>query len=134
MPNPLTPTPEEQKRRDEVMRTVLDYTEKNITIKLPDFDKNLSRPGKFAMQNVGLEPNPFGGRIGPYRYQFEGEEDLLHLMVTRPDEEPLTPEEGQEVAAFVLKGVPATMIFFRPSEHSQHFYIGHDLLIDTLQI
>ncbi len=121
------PTPDEQRHRDFVMRRILDHVRDDVTIKLPAFDPTLSRPSdQFALLSVGLEENDFRGSVGPYCYQFEGEEDLLHLMVTRANGEPLTAEEGQQVASFALPGVPAALIWLRPGEFSQHFFLGHD--------
>ena len=99
------------------------------TIKLPDYDRNLSQPSGTALVSVGIEPNPFGGSVGEFRYQFEGEEDLLHLIVTRLDGEPLSPEEAQEVAGFVLERLPKSLVWRRPGEFSHHFYFGHDELL-----
>ena len=50
-----------------------------------------------------LEPNDFAGTLGPFRYQFEGEEDLLHLMVTA-DGAPLSVADAQRVVAFRARG------------------------------
>jgi hypothetical protein len=99
-------------------------------IKLPDFDPTVSRgSGDFALTTVGIEPNDFGGRVGPYRYQFEGEEDLLHLIVTRLDGEPLSVEEGRDVAGFLLPEVEPGLLWLRPGQASQHFYLAHDELV-----
>jgi hypothetical protein len=123
----------EQQRRDEVMRRILDYVRENRTIKLPPFDPSLARPNdRYALINIGVEPNEFSGTVGRYRYQFEGEEDLLHLIVTTEEGEPLTAEEGQQVASFVLNGLPPALIWLRPGELSQHFYFGHDDLVGNL--
>ena len=116
-------------RRDEILANVIACVREGQTIKLPPFDRNLSQGGKAALTSVGLEPNDFGGTVGPYRYQFEGEEDLLHLVVTRLDQEKLTPAEGKEVAAFVLGKVPSSLVWLRPGEYSQHFYLAHDVLL-----
>lgn len=100
-------------------------------MRLPDFDKALSVPEeRFALLEIGAEPNDFTGIAGLYRYQFEGEEDLLHLIVTRTDGQVLSAEEGQEVAGFVLEGVPPALIWLRPGTYSQHFYFGHDHLVE----
>ena len=123
------PSADELKRRDEVMQAIRSCIRQDTTIKLPDFDAKVSRPGISALVSVGLEPNPYCGECGDYRYQFEGEEDLLHLIVTRCDGEPLTPEEGQTVAGFVLEGVPPGLVWFRPGDRSQHFFVGHDELL-----
>ena len=128
------PTAKEQARRDQVMRLILQFIAESRVIKLPAFDRHASRPSdSFALVNIGLEPNDFSGQFGPYRYQFEGEEDLLHLIVTR-NGEALTAEQGQAVASFVLRGMPPALIWLKPGEFSQHFYFGHDELIGTLQI
>jgi hypothetical protein len=129
----ISPSTEEIARRREVMARILDYVLENRTIKLPPFDPELSRPSdRFALLSLGLEPNDFSGTVGEFRYQFEGEEDLLHLMVTRQDGTPLTTVEGQCVAGFVLKGLPTALIWLHPGEFSQHFYFGHDDLIGNL--
>lgn len=117
------------------MRRILEYVRENRTIKLPDFDPSLSRPSdRYALISVGAEPNHFSGAVGQYRYQFEGEEDLLHLIVTTVEGSPLTPEEGQQVAGFVLEGLPTALIWLRPGEFSQHFYFGHDELLQHLVV
>ena len=127
----MVPTSEERARRSEVIARVLRSIEENRTVKLPDFDASRERPSdRFALVNVGLEPNDFSGTLGPFRYQFEGEEDLLHLLVLRPGG--VSPEEGRRVAAFVLDGVSPALIFMRQGEESQHFYVGHDELVGTV--
>lgn len=127
-------TPEEKERRDAVMRRILDCVRENRRIALPPFDASLDRPSdRFALLSVGLEPNDFSGTLGRYRYQFEGEEDLLHLIVTEATGGNLGPREGQAVAEFVLRGMPTALIWLRPGEFSQHFYFGHDELEANLQ-
>ena len=129
----MNPTPNEQKRRDEVMRRILEFVRENRTIKLPPFDPTLSRPSdRFALLSIGLEENEFSGSLGDWKYQFEGEEDLLHLIVTHKDGLPLNTEDGRQVAGFVLNGLPTALIWLRPGQYSQHFYFGHDDLIGNL--
>jgi hypothetical protein len=130
----MSPTPDEQTRRDEVIRRILDDIAGNVPIKLPDFDPELGNPGGHPFALIGIEANPYSGTLGPFRYQFEGEEDLLHLMVTRMDSEPLTAETGQRVAGFVLDGMPSALIWLRPGERSQHFYFGHDEMVGTIRL
>jgi len=90
----MEPTQSEKDQRNRVMAGVLRAIEANQTIRLPDFDPKIDRASdEFAMLTVGLEPNEFGGRLGDFRYQFEGEEDLLHLMVVRQDLSGLEPNE-----------------------------------------
>ena len=128
----MNPTDAERQRRDAVMRRVLEYIGANRRIALPPFDPAIARPSdQFALVNVGLEPNEFAGTIGRFRYQFEGEEDLLHLIVTA-DRGEITTREGQIVASFLLQGVPPALIWLKPGELSQHFYVGHDDLIGFL--
>jgi hypothetical protein len=129
----IEPTCAEQERRDSVMRRILECVNENRTIKLPPFDRNIARPSdQFALVSVGLEENEYSGVLGDYHYQFEGEEDLLHLMITQKDGLALTPETGQCVASFVLRGLPTALIWLKPGRYSQHFYFGHDDLIGNL--
>lgn len=117
------------------MTRILDDVRQGRTIKLPPFDAQRERPSdRYALLSVGIESNDYGGTFGPYRYQFEGEEDLLHLIVTRLDTEAVPPHEGQYVASFVLRGLPTALIWLRPGEYSQHFYFGHDELLKHLEI
>ena len=130
---PISPSDEETARRNEVMNLILEFVRENRTIKLPAFDPTLSRPSdRFALLSIGLESNEFSGTVGEFRYQFEGEEDLLHLIVTHKEGQPVTTEQGQAVASFILRGVPTALIWLRPGEYSQHFYFGHDDLIGNL--
>lgn len=75
----------------------------------------------------------FVGHVAEFRYQFEGEEDLLHLIVERCDKGALTPEEGQAVAGFVLNGMNLGLVRLTPGHHSQHFYFGHEDLMQSLK-
>lgn len=130
---PLSPTSEETQQRRAVLEKILEHVRHDRKIFLPPFDPRLSRPSdQFALQSVGLEPNEFGGVVGGYRYQFEGEEDLLHLFVTRVDGAEIAPSEGQEVAGYLLQGLPSALIWLKPGSFTQHFYFGHDELIDKL--
>ncbi len=117
------------------MNRVLAFTRENQTIKLPPFDPTIDRPtDQFALISIGIEPNQFSGTLGRYRYQFEGEEDLLHLIITAENQEKVTTQEAHKVASFVLKGVPTALIWLRPGEFSQHFYFGHDELLKHLEV
>jgi hypothetical protein len=131
----LDPTRQEAARRREVLAQILEHVRSGRTIKLPAYDPELSRPSEtYALQWMGIEPNPFGGLVGPYRYQFEGEDDLLHLMVTRSDGSPISVAEAQQVAGFLLDGVPAALVWLRAGELSHHFYCGHDELLTCLKL
>jgi len=129
----LEPTFEEAAARDEVVSRVLGMIRTDQTIHLPDFQPEASQPSdRFALQSVGIEDNPFGGRIGPFRYQFEGEDDLLHLFVSRPDGEPVTPTEAQAVVSYLFRDLPKGLLWYRPATYSHHFYVGHDVLLEYL--
>jgi len=124
------PTQREIEDRRAVLRVIIDATNAGVTIKLPPFDPAQSQASpEVAIATVGIEPNPFGGTVGPYRYQFEGEEDLLHLIVTRQDASPLTMPDAQPVCAFLLNGVPPALVWMRPGNLTQHFFLGHDDLV-----
>ncbi|MGV3616366.1 MAG: hypothetical protein ACO1SV_13620 [Fimbriimonas sp.] len=128
-------TIEEKARRDAVMARILDDVRSNRTIKLPPFDSGRERPSdRYALLSIGIEANDYSGIYDGFRYQFEGEEDLLHLIVTHAEGERVSAEEGQRVAAFVLRGLPPALIWLRPGEYSQHFYFGHDELLSHLEI
>lgn len=127
----LKATPAEEACRTAVVLAILEDIRCGNPVKLPPLDRSRApRSLEFALLEVGAEDNPYGAEVGGYRYQFEGEEDLLHLIVTRSDCEPLTPEEGQAVAAFVFRGVPTGLFWFKPGKLSQHFFIGHDYLLE----
>ena len=122
MVQPLAPTEMEVSRRIAVLEAIRKAVDANEIIKLPQF-----HPGKDNCRCT--EENPYGGAVGPYRYQFEGEEDLLHLIVTRADGAQLSPEEGQSVAKYLLPEIPPGLIWIKPGEYSQHFFCGHDDLV-----
>lgn len=129
----LNPSHQEQNRRDEVIATILECIKSNQTIYLPDFDPTISRPSdQYALTSVGIEPNSYGGTIGEYRYQFEGEEDLLHLIIVRLDGELVEPSESQAVVSFLYPGVPTAMMWYKAGTVSHHFYLGHDVLLEYL--
>lgn len=125
----LIVTDDEQERRRQVVAALKEAVANGDQIRLPGYDRVFSKPAISALASVGVEPNAFGGVVGPFRYQFEGEEDLLHLIVTREDGSSISAEEGQQVAIFLLQGIPAGLIWIRPGELSQHFYFGHDDLV-----
>ena len=131
-PSPFNPTPAEAVQRSQVIENLLDYIREDRRILLPQFDPSKSKPSEqFALQSVGIEANSFGGIVGDYRYQFEGEEDLLHLFVTRVDGGRLAPEDAQPVVTFLLPDLPQALLWLKPGEFSQHFYFGHDELLNS---
>jgi hypothetical protein len=128
--SPIDPTPAEVAQRCQVVETLLDYIREDRRILLPQFDPTSAVPSdQFALQSVGIEANAFGGTVGDFRYQFEGEEDLLHLFITRVDGGRLSPEDAQPVVTFLLPTLPQALLWLKPGEFSQHFYFGHDELL-----
>lgn len=124
----IQPSLTEKSDRDTVIAHLLDCIQRGETIRLPAFDAAHQSGSDFALQNVGIEANPFGGVVGEWRYQFEAEEDLLHLFVLRRDGSEIAVAEGRSVAEFVLGEVPPAMIWFKAGKFSQHFYLGHEAL------
>ena len=128
--SPIHPTPAEVAQRCQVVETLLNYIREDRRILLPQFDPSSAIPSdQFALQSVGIEANAFGGTVGEFRYQFEGEEDLLHLFITRVDGGRLSPEDAQRVVSFLLPTLPPALLWLKPGEFSQHFYFGHDDLL-----
>lgn len=130
---PLVPTQSEQEHRDQVVGKILADVREGRAIMLPEYDPTTSRPSdQFALLSVGIEENPYGGTVGPYRYQFEGEEDLLHLIVVRLDQTPFPNENAQQVVSFLYPGLPPALMWLKPGNLSHHFYVGHDVLLEYL--
>ena len=121
MDEPLNATMDELAAAEAVMDAIRAAVQADTRILLP------RRLG--AGDPMGFVTNPFGGALGPYRYQLEGEDDLLHLIVARADGGPLTAEQGRLVAGALFKDVSSALVWLRPGEFSQHFYVGHDDLL-----
>jgi hypothetical protein len=122
----LKPTEVERARRDEVMDHTLRSIRDNTRIVLPPFQGG-EAGSDFALHRIPR--NDFSGTVGDYRYQLEGEDDLLHLIVLRSDEKELSVQDGRQVATFVFPNIPAAVIWLKPGQFSQHFYLGHDELL-----
>ena len=71
----------------------------------------------------------FAGEVAEYTYSFEGEDDLLHVAISRKDRQPLAVEEAQEVMHFLLPNIAPGLIWIKPGTKEQHFYLGHDELL-----
>lgn len=80
----------------------------------------------------GVLTGPFGGVIEGHRFVFEGEDDLLHLILMRTDGAPLEREPALEVAEFLTEGVPKSMKWLRLGPTSLSLYLGHDLLLQAI--
>lgn len=130
--HPISLTEGELAQIREVRRAVRAAVVSGEVIRLPDFQPGASRPSDaFALQHIGSEPNPFGGVVGELRFQFEGEEDLLHLFVSRRDDEPLAMEAAQGLVSILVPEVPPGLMWCKPGEFSHHFYFGHDVLLES---
>lgn len=128
----IEPRPEEIARRDAVLASVARCTRAGEAIRLPAYDPSRDVPGVVALASVGLEENEFGGTVGEFRYQFEGEDDLLHLFVARTDGQEVSPEQARAVASFAMPGIEPGLVWFKPGRYTQHFYCGHDDLVAAL--
>ncbi len=113
-------------RRDLVLGRLVRAITEGAPIHLP-------RPSKAhaakttAWENFD-EESEFAGVAGRWRYLFEGEDDLLHLVVARRDGSAIPVAEAWDVVAFLLPDVPRGLIWIRPGEGSHHFYLGHECL------
>lgn len=121
----------ELERRREILDMIRDWTGDDRPIKLPPFDDSRTAAAEVALLGCLDEPGSFGGAVGSFNYLFEGEEDLLHLIVARKDRSPIAVEEAQTVASFLLPGVEPATIWIKPGTLTHHFYLGHDLLVDS---
>lgn len=127
-------TKSEAAQRNAVLSRILDFIDRGERILLPDWDGSPQPLSDYALLNVGREENEFGGKVGPWRYQFEGEDDLLHLMICRLDQAPMPAEESRALVSWLLKGVPVGLYWVRHATHSHHFYVGHDILPGSLEV
>lgn len=127
----VEPTPEEIQRRDAVMAAIIDDIRVGRPIRLtrPDLGAPATQ-SRFALIDVAREAGPYAGHLGKFLYQFEGEDDLLHLFVVRADGGPLDVEEARRVVRFLLPNVSPGLVWLKPGSVSQHFFLGHDVLLD----
>ena len=133
-PSHFQPSQEEEASRREILVRILDYIARSERIVLPEWDRSPQALSDYALLNVGLEPNDFGSKVGEWRYQFEGEDDLLHLMVCRADQGPMPGSEARAIVDWLLAGVPTGLYWVKHATHSHHFYVGHDILPDSLVV
>ncbi|MEN3001974.1 MAG: hypothetical protein ABDI19_09065 [Armatimonadota bacterium] len=68
----------------------------------------------------------YGGAIGDYWIQFEGEDDLLHCVVRRLDNAPLTMQEAHRLVEPFFGVMPKGLVWCKPTETAVHYYVGHD--------
>jgi hypothetical protein len=125
----LDPTHSEAQQRDLILDALRKSIAGNEVIHLPQLTN--STGGDFALLALASQSSTFGGGVGPYRYLFEGEDDLLHLFVVRKDGGELTVEDAQAVARFLAPGVPPALVWIKPGRVSQHLYFAHELLLEN---
>lgn len=106
------PSIDEAELRSRILGSVLEYVRENKPIPM----------------SSGIE-SEFRGRLGDYLYQFEGEEDLLHLWVSKSSGEDVSPNEGRKVFAWVVGDLPEPLVWLKPGQKSQHFYFAQDDLL-----
>ncbi len=91
-------------------------------------NKRISMPVLYS-----LETSPYEGILEGHQYFFEGEEDLLHLVLTRQDHSKIELNKAMTLARKILDGVPPALIWMKPGQYSCHFYLGHDELLKVHQ-
>lgn len=109
----IDPTPEEIAHRDAVLDRMSECILLGKVIAWPTLDEDFE----------------FAGNVGGFRYCFEGEEDLLHLVVSRQDLKPMEEGQGLAVAQFLMPNVAPSLVWLRPGEFEHHLYLGHDDLL-----
>jgi len=77
----------------------------------------------------GGEVSPFEGVCGEFRFQFEGEDDLLRLCITRRDGQELGLREARDVVAWLLPELKPGLIWVRPGRRSHSFHLSHEDLL-----
>lgn len=112
----LCPSSEDEQRRDSVVASLLEAIRSNTVIRIPQPPAEVSSSEYF-------------GRVGPFEYCFEGEDDLLHVAVTRSDRENFPVEHAQSVISFLLPQLDPGIVWLKPGTWSHHFYFGHDELL-----
>jgi hypothetical protein len=105
----LKPTPAEVTTRDHMITVAQRYIRGSVVIPMnaPDFQ----------------------GTVGEFRYFLEGEDDLLHVGISRNDEGLLAMEEAQAVLSFLAPGLEAGVVWVKVGSKSHHFYFAHDELL-----
>ncbi len=73
----------------------------------------------------------YGGAIGDYWVQFEGEDDLLHCIVRRQDGNPITLDEAHRLVEPFFGAMPKGLVWCKPAETSVHYYVGHDQFLQA---
>lgn len=128
----LRPTPEEQERRQQVLDLVCERIRAAEPILLPPPPAGSDAKSDFALVPIAKSPNAYNGTVGEYIYQFEGEDDLLHIFVVKTADEELELKEAQAVFEFLFPTFPPALSWTKSGTVSHHFYMGHDNLLEYL--
>ncbi|WKZ81350.1 MAG: hypothetical protein QY327_05465 [Fimbriimonadaceae bacterium] len=123
------------RERERVWSALAAYIEENRKVPFPrppDDSPRASFDPTRGFPSPGALTGPFGGVIGEYRFVFEGEDDLLHLLLMRTDGAALERESALEVAEFLTEGVPKSLKWLRLGPTSLSLYLGHDLLLQAI--
>lgn len=68
----------------------------------------------------------YRAEVDGYIIQFEGEDDLLHCSVARADGGRIDLAQAHRVVEPLFAVMPKGIVWFKPAEHSVHYYVGHD--------
>lgn len=128
----LQPTSDEIQRRSLVLKAVCEKIKAAEPITLPSPKPDSAASSDYALLPIAYTPNDYNGTVGRYIYQFEGEDDLLHLFVIESAGQELLLSEAREVFEFLLPGFPTALTFVKSGTVSQHFFFGHDHVLDHL--
>lgn len=140
--NSISPSEGDVQQRDAVLQAIITTLQTSNLILLPRPSTDggegyRSVPGSNRALSELPAPlpalliqNQYGGQIGPFYYQFESEEDLVHLIVAKTDFSEITVEEARLVVDFVLPFFPAALLWLKPGQLSQHFYFGNTDFLD----
>lgn len=90
------------------------------------------RAAILAGETIRYADPQFSGAAAGLQFQFEGEEDLLHLVVTALNGGEPDLALAQALAARLLAPVSPALYWMRPGELSHHFYLAHDRLIEEM--
>jgi hypothetical protein len=73
----------------------------------------------------------YRAEVKGYIIQFEGEDDLLHCSVARADGGCIDLEQAHRVVEPLFAVMPKGIVWFKPAEHSVHYYVGHDHFLEA---
>ncbi len=123
---------DEQEHISVVLEKIKEYTLQNKPIRIPRLNcVEKSHGSEMAYLTDWTQISEFAGSIGEYQFLFEGEDDLLHLVILRKDLQPISVEDARRIVEKIMPDVPTAKIWLSPGIFTQHFYVGHDELISS---